>query len=111
MPDINPHSSPVEVGIVPILLMRKLRLREVKKVVQDPKLLIGRAEIPISSSWLQNPFPMSYTILIATTSLWGSQAALGAALIQKPPPFDLSGNQNPVFLSMCLSLISVISCE
>lgn len=27
--------------------MRKLRLREVKKIVQDPKLLIGRAEIPI----------------------------------------------------------------
>lgn len=37
----------MEVGISPILQVRKLRLREVKKIVQDPKLLIGRAEIPI----------------------------------------------------------------
>ena len=40
-------------GVNPVLQRRKMRLSKVKKIVQGPKLLDGRANIP---AWLQNTY-------------------------------------------------------
>ena len=54
MSGVNPHGlMPSEIGTIPVLQRRKMRLSKVKKIVQGPKLLDGRANIP---DWLQNTY-------------------------------------------------------
>ena len=65
--------------------MRKMRLREVKKIVRGPKLLNGGAEIPI---WIclapKSMLSLIHTQLDCNTFPVGMPVNLGAALIQKP---------------------------
>ena len=54
MSGVNPHGlMPSEIGTIPVLQRRKMRLSKVNKIVQGPKLLDGRANIP---DWLQNTY-------------------------------------------------------
>ena len=59
MSGVNPHGlMPSEIGTIPVLQRRKMRLSKVNKIVQGPKLLDGRANIP---DWLQNTYSVWYT--------------------------------------------------